>query len=192
MQTRQDRTLTLLASAALCALVLSACGSGGSSDESQGASAATGASGATSATPADPAQGTSGASGTSNSSKKKSNSSKQTADSSTGKSGKTGGSKRAPKPSTGGSSTGGQSGGGQSGSSGGPVIDPPGKATTQQRKELQREAKIICTSLTLNGLAKEYVVKPTPDAVARAYSKGYVADLRGAAYKGCKSAFTSP
>jgi hypothetical protein len=65
---------------------------------------------------------------------------------------------------------------------------PPSSYTSQQN-ELYREAKIVCAALTLDGLAHEYGVKRTPDAVARAYSRAYDAILRGAVYRGCKSAF---
>jgi hypothetical protein len=178
---RRDRTLTLLAVAASCALVLPACGSDDSSGDDQPASATTGTTGATSSTA--PAKGASGASGKAGKSRKKS------AGSSSGETGgaKGGGSKES-KPSS--DSSGGATGASGSGGSSGPVIRLPGKVTKAQRKELYREAKIICTSLTLDGLAREYEVKATPDAVARAYSKAYAANLRGAAYDGCKAGVT--
>jgi hypothetical protein len=173
--------LTLLAVAASCVLVLPACGSDGSSGDDQPASATTGATGAASSTA--PAKGASGASGKTGKARKKS------ADSSPGK---TGGAKsegaKGPKPSSG--SSGGATGAGGSGGSSGPTISLPGKVTNAQRKELSREAKIVCASLTLDGLAREYEVKATPDAVARAYSKAYAANLRRAAYDGCKAGVT--
>ena len=56
--------------------------------------------------------------------------------------------------------------------------------------KLYREAKIVCATLTLDGLAHEYEVKRTPEAVARAYSDTYDVTLRGAVYEGCKAGVT--
>ncbi len=51
---------------------------------------------------------------------------------------------------------------------------------------LYTQAREVCKILTLPGLAHEYEVAETPDAVAKAYSKTYPKNQRGAVYKGCK------
>ncbi len=175
---------------ALCALAISACGGGGPSKHASAASAVAGATGATGAAGttsggAKPPKVSTGATGATSlrpragarSHKRRTNSGTPT--SSTGN-----GSPKHPKPSGG-------TKGGANKSPKRPIIKavgPPSSYANQQT-ELAREAKIVCGALTLDGLAHEYGVARTPDAAARAYARGYDATLRGAAYRGCKSAF---
>jgi hypothetical protein len=175
---------------ASCAPALSACGGGGSSKGTSAASAVTGVSGATGATSGSTAtpSGTSGTSGAAGSPKRSAHARKQRKQSSSG------GGASVPSQSSGatqgGSKKQASSGGGKGGGSKPKkVASDPTKNYTGQQKELYREAKIVCGALTLNGLAHEYGVKRTPDAVARAYSHTYDVTLRGAVYEGCKSAF---
>ena len=65
--------------------------------------------------------------------------------------------------------------------------DLPRKLVTIEQKELYRQAKIVCGYLTLKGLAHEYEVAATPDAVAHAYTKTYGDNVRDAAFAGCKA-----
>jgi hypothetical protein len=149
------------------AFALSACGDDDSSNESAsssdaGSQAATGATGST---------GSGGA---------------------TGKSGSapTGGSKAPSTPKK-----------GAIGKSSPTSADPGNKRTSKKKDErpvgldnpdagilanFYTQAKEVCKILTLSGLAHEYEVAATPDAVAKAYSKSYPKNQRGAVYKGCR------
>ena len=89
-----------------------------------------------------------------------------------------------------GSGSSGESGSGKGGDSEGKAKTVPPKLVTVQQKELYKQAKTVCGWLTLDGLAKEYIVKATPSAVAHAYSKGYSANVRSAVYAGCKAGVT--
>jgi hypothetical protein len=153
------------------AVVISACGGGDSSNDSGNASATAGTTGATGATSA----GVTGSSGAAGPTRKRSK--------------RAAGDKKRKSQSGGSSPTG--SGGDTAGGSAnnGAGKGPPHFGTYLER-ELYREAKIVCAALSLPGLAHEYEVKRTPEAVARAYAKGYAPNSRGAVYLGCKAAFT--
>jgi hypothetical protein len=173
---------------ALCALALSACGGGDSSKDKGVNTTVAGASGTTGTTTgatsggAKPPRGTSGASGGASAPAKRTPRARKG-----GQPGSSQGGGRSPKRR--------QPSGGKknpAAKNGGTVEQGPSAFYTGQQKELYREAKIICKSLTLEGLSKEYVVKKTPEAVARAYSATYPVNLRGAVYTGCKDGVSKP
>jgi hypothetical protein len=62
----------------------------------------------------------------------------------------------------------------------------PNNPTKAQLATLYSQAKEVCGYLTLSGLAYEYEVPQTPDAVAKAYSKFYPKAQRRAVYRGCR------
>jgi hypothetical protein len=54
-------------------------------------------------------------------------------------------------------------------------------------RNLYKQARVVCKTLTLDGLAREYEVKSgKPDDVARAYAASYATTVRAAAAAGCK------
>jgi hypothetical protein len=71
-----------------------------------------------------------------------------------------------------------------------PAVSPYQNPTKAELKVLYNQAKDVCKYLTLDGLASEYRVKPTPDAVATAYAKGYPKPSRPSVYRGCKAGVT--
>jgi hypothetical protein len=177
-------SMAACALAAICAIALSACGGGGDGKDQRATAGASGAAGATSGT-----TGTTAASGAS------------------GARGNTGGAsvpsvkttkpkrKRAPaSPSVGGgipntvqsnpakkkNKTDTKDG----------AVSPLKEPTKPQLKALRKQAKEVCKYLTLDGLAHEYNVPSTPDAVATAYAKSYPKKSRDAVYRGCKAGLT--
>jgi hypothetical protein len=67
----------------------------------------------------------------------------------------------------------------------------PGTPTAGELAGLYSEAKQVCKALTLQGLAREYQVAPTPKAVAKAYADAYSKAVKSkkrhdAIYRGCK------
>jgi hypothetical protein len=171
--------LAVFALVASGALTLAACGGGGSSKQKPVASAATGASGSAGATGAGKAA--TGASGGSGGSAAPAGSTPKPART---KQSKPAGGGTSTQPSSGTST--GTKHASKKKTSKKQAAGPPSWYTGQQ-KELYREAKIVCSALTLDGLAKEYIVKKTPAAVARAYSRTYPVNLRGAVFTGCKA-----
>ena len=169
----------------LAALTLAACGSDKSSDRSTGS------------TTGNESQATGGTTGT------------------TGASGASGATGASPLASTPGAGKKGSSGGSAAPSGGDTAKSTPSTPTgTQnstphsppkkkkpvfapgsfagQSKQLYKQSKEVCSYLTLDGLAREYNVKPkTPEAVARRYSKAYPKNARDAVYRGCKAGLSS-
>jgi hypothetical protein len=70
------------------------------------------------------------------------------------------------------------------------AVNPYQQPTKAELKVLYKQAKDVCKYLTLDGLAREYRVQATPDAVATAYAKGYPKPSRHAVYRGCKAGVT--
>ena len=62
----------------------------------------------------------------------------------------------------------------------------PNKPTAGELANLYLQSREVCRSLTLQGLASEYEVAATPDAVAKAYSKAYTGKRHKSVYRGCK------
>src|SRR5439155_25693461 len=62
----------------------------------------------------------------------------------------------------------------------------PSTPTAGELANLYLQSREVCRSLTLQGLAREYEVAATPDAVAKAYSKAYPGKRHKAVYRGCK------
>jgi hypothetical protein len=62
----------------------------------------------------------------------------------------------------------------------------PNKPTAGELANLYLQSREICRGLTLQGLAHEYEVAATPDAVAKAYSKALTGKRHKAVYQGCK------
>jgi hypothetical protein len=161
---------------AASAMTLAACGGSDSKDKAGSAASTTTGNGATGAGSAD--KGASGATGGSG------GAGAGTGGSGAAKGGKSGKGKKGRSNGNSGSS----SGAGGNGSGGGKGDTTPQFGTLQER-ELYRQSKIVCRALSLKGLAHEYEVQRTPDAVAQAYAKGYAPSIRGAVFQGCKAAF---
>ena len=177
-------SMAVCALAAICAIALSACGGGGDGKDQRATAGASGAAGATS--------GTTGTTGTTGAS---------------GAGGRTGGatvpSVKTTKPKRKSAPTSPSVGGGarntvqsnpakkktKTNTTDGEV-NPLKQPTKSQLKMLQKQAKEVCKYLTLDGLAHEYNVPSTPEAVAKAYAKRYPKESRDAVYRGCKAGVT--
>jgi hypothetical protein len=176
---RGKRAVALALVPAAFALALSACGGSDSSKETAGSdTAGTGATGATGASGASGRAGATGTKGSGGATAPSTSSSDQS------KGNSTGGSSQSSSGTAGGA-------GGRHPSSKDKTQPNLKKLTPAERASLYKQSKQICQILGLQGLAHEYGVKATPDAVAKAYAKAYATTFpkngQSAVYKGCRA-----